>query len=62
MLFILLINYTIVILIYYIMLLIDYTVVILVDYLLVVILALSKLCVWFLFTNMLLKVVFVSLF
>ena len=72
MLIVLLIDYTIVILVYYIKLLIDYTVVILayyimllyhtVDYLVVVILALSKLCVWFLFTNILLKLVYDSVF
>ena len=62
MLIILLIDYIIVILVYYIMLLIDYTVVILVYHLLVVIIALSKMFVLFLFTDMLLKLVYDSLF
>ena len=48
-------DYTVVILVYYIMLII-----VLVDYLVVVSLALSKLCAWFLFTNMLLKLVYDS--
>ena len=37
-----------------------HAIMVLVDYLVVVIIALSKLCVWFLFTNMLLKLVYDS--